>query len=72
MQKWVEKWAQQKIKKKKKPVPPPFSGLRRFTNMDRTLQPELFRGSDTSTAKDLEQPNRTLKSDLTFKQSQIK
>lgn len=57
MQKWVEKWAQQKIKKKKKPVPPPFSGLRRFTNMDRSLQPELFRGSDTSTAKDLEQPN---------------
>lgn len=47
MQKWVEKWAHQKIKKKKKPVPPPFSGLRRFTNMDRSLQPELFRGSAT-------------------------
>lgn len=36
-----------KLKKKKKPVPPPFSGLRRFTNMDRSLQPELFRGSAT-------------------------
>lgn len=61
MQKWVEKWAHQKIKNKKiikkKPIPPPFSGLRTFTNMDRSLQPELFRGSDTSTAKDLEQPN---------------